>query len=107
MIIHKDQIVFREKHLQTEKGRMMQTENENWKKLKKDIEKNGIINPLICTEKDGKYRLCIGMRRFIAGCLLGIEKYNIEIVADEEVKTLISATKKYQRIYKDGTYLAI
>jgi len=107
MIIHKDQIVFREKHLQTEKGRMMQTDNENWKKLKKDIEKNGIINPLICTEKDGKYRLCIGVRRFIAGCFLGIEKYNIEIVADEEVKTLIGATKKYQRVYKDGTYLAI
>ena len=107
MIIHKDQIVFREKHLQTEKGRMMQTENENWKKLKKDIEKNGIINPLICTEKEGKYRLCMGMRRFIAGCLLGIEKYNIEIVADEEVKTLKDATKKYQTVYKDGTYLAI
>jgi hypothetical protein len=48
----------------------------------------------------------MGMRRFIAGCLLGIEKYDIEIVADEEVKTLIDATKKYQRVYKDGTYLA-
>lgn len=107
MIVHKDLIVFREKHLQTEKGIMMQTENENWKKLKKDIEKNGIINPLICTEKEGKYRLCMGMRRFIAGCLLGIEKYNIEIVADEEVKTLKDATKKYQTVYKDGTYLAI
>jgi hypothetical protein len=49
----------------------------------------------------------MGQRRFIAGCLLGIEKYNIEIVADEEVKTLTDACKKYQRIYKDGTYLAI
>jgi len=45
MIVHKDQIVFREKHLQTEEGRMSQTENERWKMLKKDIEKNGIINP--------------------------------------------------------------
>ena len=57
MKVHKDQIVFREKHLQTEQGRMLQTRNEKWKKLKADIEKNGIINPLICTEKDGKYRL--------------------------------------------------
>ena len=55
MIVHKDQIVFREKHLQTEEGRMSQTDNKKWKKLKIDIEKNGIINPLICTEKDGKY----------------------------------------------------
>ena len=103
MIVHKDQIVFREAHLQTEEGRMRQTRNERWKKLKIDIEKNGIINPLICTEKDGKYRLCMGMRRFIAGCLLGIENYEIEIVSDEEVDTLVNATKKYQTKHKDGT----
>ena len=27
--VHKDQIVFREKHLHTEKGRMRQTRNDN------------------------------------------------------------------------------
>jgi len=94
-MIHKDQIVFREKHLQTEEGRMRQTRNQRWKKLKIDIEKNGIINPLICTEKEGKYRLCMGMRRFIAGCILGIENYEIEVVPNEEVDTLINPTKKY------------
>jgi ParB-like chromosome segregation protein Spo0J len=103
MIVHKDQIVFREAALQTEQGRMLQTRNEKWKKLKIDIEKNGIINPLICTEKNGKYRLCMGMRRFIAGCLLGIKNYKIEIVPDEEVDTLVNATKKYQTKHKDGT----
>ena len=107
MIVHKDQIVFREKHLQTEEGRMRQTRNERWKKLKIDIEKNGIINPLICTEKDGKYRLCMGMRRFIAGCLLGIENYKIEIVSDEEVDTLMNATSKYQKKHEDGTDISL
>ena len=107
MIIHKDQIVFREDHLKTEKGRMLQTRNERWKKLKIDIEKNGIINPLICTEKDGKYRLCMGMRRFIAGCLLGIENYKIEIVPDEEVDTLMNATSKYQKKHEDGTDISL
>ena len=107
MIVHKDQIVFREAHLQTEEGRMSQTENETWKKLKIDIEKNGIINPLICTEKDGKYRLCIGMRRFIAGCILGIEEYKIKIVPNEEVDTLINATSIYQRKHKDGTSISL
>jgi len=107
MIIHKDQIVFREDHLKTEKGRMSQTRNERWKKLKIDIEKNGIINPLICTEKDGKYRLCMGMRRFIAGCLLGIENYKIEIVPDEEVDTLMNATSKYQKKHEDGTDISL
>ena len=107
MIVHKDQIVFREKHLQTEEGRMLQIRNERWKKLKIDIEKNGIINPLICTEKDGKYRLCMGMRRFIAGCLLGIENYKIEIVPDEEVDTLMNATSKYQKKHEDGTNISL
>ena len=107
MIVHKNQIVFREKLLQTEEGRMRQTRNERWKKLKIDIEKNGIINPLICTEKDGKYRLCMGMRRFIAGCLLGIENYKIEIVPDEEVDTLMNATSKYQKKHEDGTDISL
>ena len=107
MMVHKDQIVFREDHLKTEKGRLSQTKNEKWKKLKADIEKNGIINPLICTEKNGKYRLCMGMRRFIAGCILGIEEYEIEIVPDEEVDTLMNATSKYITKHKDGTELAL
>jgi hypothetical protein len=102
MKVHKDKIIFREKFLNTEEGKMKQTENEGWKKLKEDIKNNGIINPLICTEKDGKYRLCIGMRRFIAGLILGIEEYEIEVVSDEEVKTLMNATAKYQTKHKDG-----
>ena len=50
MIVHKNQIVFRTAYLNTEEGRMSQTENDNFKKLKIDIEKNGILNPLICTK---------------------------------------------------------
>ena len=103
MIVHKDEIVFRDRFLQTEEGRMRQTRNEKWKKLKIDIEKNGIINPLICTEKDGKYRLCMGMRRFIAGCLLGIENYKIKIVPNEEVDTLMNAITNYKTKHEDGT----
>ena len=106
-VIHKDKIVFREKYLQTENGRIDQTKNERWKKLRDDIEKNGIINPLICTEKDGKYRLCMGMRRFITGCLLGIEEYEIEIVPDEEVDTLLNATSNYKTKHEDGTGLCL
>ena len=103
MIVHKDKIVFRESYLQTEEGKIRQTRNERWKKLKIDIEKNGIINPLICTEKDGKYRLCMGMRRFIAGCLLGIENYKIKIVPDEKVDTLMNAINNYKTKHEDGT----
>jgi hypothetical protein len=107
MIVNKDKIVFREPHLQTEEGRMRQTKNPKWKALKKDIEKNGIINPLICTKDGDKYRLCMGMRRFIAGCILGIDEYEIEIVQDEKPETLLHATSKYQTKHKDGTEVAL
>ena len=107
MIVHKDKIVFRNKNMQTEKGRMMQTENENWKKLKEDIEKNGILNPLICTEKNNIYKLCIGSRRFIAGLILGIKEYDIEIVPNDDVLTLKTAIKKYKKVHKNGAPLAI
>ena len=107
MIVNKNQIVFRERHLQTEEGRMSQTSNKKWKKLKIDIEKNGIINPLICTEKNGKYRLCIGMRRFIACCLLGIKEYKIKVVDNEEIDTLLNATSNYVTKHKNGSDLAI
>jgi len=107
MIIHKDKIIFRTTYLNTKKGQMSQTNNDKFKKLKKDIEKNGIINPLICTEKDGKYRLCMGIRRFIAGCILGIEEYEIKIVPNEKVNTLLNPCKNYIKIHKDGTPLAI
>ena len=107
MIVHKDKIVFREKHLHTEEGILVQTENENWKKLKKDIEKNGILNPLICTKDNDKYRLCIGIRRFIAGLILGIEEYEIKVVHNEEKDTLLNPCKDYIKIHKDGTPLAL
>ena len=105
--------MFKTAYVNTEEGRMSQTDNDNFKKLKKDIEKNGIINPLICIEKKSKYILYIGQRRFIAGCLLGIEEYEVKTVSGswrddfEKVKILTNAIKKYQRVHKDGTYLAI
>jgi len=45
----------------------------------------------------------MGMRRFIAGCLLGIENYEIEVVPNEEADTLVNPTKKYKTKHKDGT----
>ena len=49
----------------------------------------------------------MGMRRFIAGCILGIDEYEIEIVQDEKPETLLHATSKYQKKHKDGTEIAL
>ena len=48
MKIHKDKIVFREPHLQTEEGRMSQTKNPRWQALKKDIEKTNLHTQSTC-----------------------------------------------------------
>jgi len=113
MIVHKDKIIFKTAYLNTEEGRISQTENDRFKELKKDIKKNGIINPLICIEKENKYILHIGVRRFIAGCLLGIEKYVVKTVSGawsddhEKVKILMEACEKYKKTHKNGTFLAV
>ena len=113
MIIHKDKIIFKSAYLNTEEGRISQTENDRFKELKKDIEKNGIINPLICIEKENKYILYIGVRRFIAGCLLGIKEYKVKTVSGawgddhEKVKILMEACEKYKKTHKNGTLLAV
>ena len=49
----------------------------------------------------------MGSRRFIAGLILGIKEYDIEIVPNEDVLTLKTAVKKYKKIHKNGSPLAI
>ena len=107
MKIHKDKIIFRDLHLRSKEGQKLQTKNKKWQELKKDIEKNGIINPLICVKKDDKYILCMGIRRFIAGLALGIEEYEIEIVPNDEVETLLNATVKYKTKHENGEDLSL
>jgi len=47
------------------------------------------------------------MRRFIAGCILGIEEYEIKVVHNEEDDTLLNPCKEYIQAHKDGTPLAV
>ena len=96
MLVHKDKIMFRNcnKFLNTQKGRDKQKNNEGYQALKKDIVKQGIVNPLLCIEEDGMYKVCIGMRRFIVGEELGMTEFNIKVLPNDEIPLLKEEIKK-------------
>ena len=98
MIVHKDKIMFRNcnKFLNTEKGRKAQTKNDGYKKLRNDIKEKGIINPILCIKENDIYKICIGMRRFIAGLELGIEEFEIKVLPNDSVDLLIKEKQQYR-----------
>tara|TARA_B100000795_G_scaffold237364_1_gene197929 strand:- start:299 stop:610 length:312 start_codon:yes stop_codon:yes gene_type:complete len=98
MIVHKDKMIIREskKYLNTEKGKEAQKENERYKKLRDDIKEKGIINPLLCIKENNIYKICIGMRRFIAGLELGIEEFEIKVLPNDSVDLLIKEKQQYR-----------
>jgi|TARA_R110002095_G_scaffold613_1_gene2991 ParB-like chromosome segregation protein Spo0J len=96
MIVAKEKIMFRKKNnfLNSKVGRDKQKENEGYQALKKDIAKQGMINPLLCIEEDGMYKVCIGMRRFIAGEELGMTEFNVKVLPNDEIPLLQEEIKK-------------
>ena len=99
MLIHKDKMMFRDcnKFLNTEKGKDAQKDNDGYIKLKNDIKEKGIINPILCIEEDNMYKICIGMRRFIAGLDLGMTEFNVKVLPNDNKNLLIKEKQKYRR----------
>ena len=102
--IHKDKITFRETHLRTEKGRNAQKSGEYYQQIKSSIEKHGMINPLICIQDGDMYKICLGMKRFIIGCDLGIQEFEIKVVPNDNVKLLKEENLKYKPTDADNAY---
>ena len=98
MIIHKNKIMFRDcnKFLNTEKGKEAQKNNNGYRKLKNDIKEKGIINPILCIEEDGMYKICIGMRRFIAGLDLGMTEFEVKVLPNDTKNLLVKEKQQYR-----------
>ena len=98
MIVHKDKMMFRDcnKNLNTERGRELQKDNDGYKKLRDDIGEKGMINPILCIEEDNMYKICIGMRRFIAGLELGMEEFEIKVLPNDEKDLLMKEKQQYR-----------
>ena len=98
MIIHKNKMMFRDcnKCLNTKKGKEDQRDNKGYKKLRDNIKEKGMINPILCIEEDNVYKICIGMRRFIAGLELGMTEFNVKVLPNDTVDLLIEEKQQYR-----------
>ena len=98
MLIHKDKMMFRNcnKFLNTEKGKEAQKDNDGYRKLKNDIKEKGIINPILCIEEDNMYKICIGMRRFIAGLELGMTEFEVKVLPNDTRALLVKEKQQYR-----------
>ena len=96
MKVPKEKIMFRKcnNELNTQKGRDMQKNSLGYQALKKDIAKQGMLNPLLCIEEDGMYKVCIGMRRFIAGEELGMTEFDVKVLPNDNIPLLKEEIKK-------------
>jgi ParB-like chromosome segregation protein Spo0J len=98
MIVHKDKMMFRDcnKNLNTEKGKELQRDNDSYKKLRDDIGEKGMINPILCIEENNMYKICIGMRRFIAGLELGMEEFEVKVLPNDDIPLLTKEKQQYR-----------
>ena len=98
MLVHKDKIMFRDcnSFLNTKKGREAQTKNDGYKKLKDNIKEKGMINLILCIKENNMYKICIGMRRFIAGLELGMEEFEVKVLPNDSVDLLKKEKKQYR-----------
>jgi len=112
--VHKDKITFREQKLKTEEGKNKLKNSEFYKKIKISMQKHGMINPLICIQDGDMYKICLGIKRFIIGCDLGMQEFNVKVITIknasnntislEEVKLLKEENLKFKPTDADNTY---
>jgi len=98
MMVHKDKMMFREcnKKLNTPEGKELQKHTDSYKKLRDDIGEKGMINPILCIEENNMYKICIGMRRYIAGLELGMEEFEIKVLPNDDRSLLRKEVQQYR-----------
>ena len=92
--IEKIKIRTRDEFFNTQEGKDMQKDNDKYRKLKDDIKEKGMINPLLCIEENGIYKVCIGRRRFIAGEELGMTEFKVKVLPNDDILLLKEEIKK-------------
>ena len=92
--IEKIKIGTQNEFLNTRKGKDKQKNNDKYRKLRDDIKEKGMINPLLCIEENGIYKVCIGSRRFIAGEELGMTEFKVKVLPNDDILLLKEEIKK-------------
>jgi len=96
----KEKLYLRNQSLEQNPSNQKQT--ELYKKVRDHIKKTGfIINPLLVVKDGDRYKVVYGNNRFLAGVELGLKEFSVEILKDDEVKTIRKGAKTYQEINLD------
>jgi len=98
--VSKEKLYLRNQSLEQNPSNQKQT--ELYKKVKDHIKKTGfIINPLLVVKDEDKYKVVYGNNRFLAGIELGLKEFSVEILKDDEVKTIRKGAETYQEVNLD------
>jgi len=96
----KEKLYLRNQSLEQNPSNQKQT--ELYKKVRDHIKKTGfIINPLLVVKDGDRYKVVYGNNRFLAGVELGLKEFSVEILKDDEVKTIRKGAETYQEINLD------
>jgi hypothetical protein len=77
------------------------TESEPFKALMSSIKDKGVLEPVLATQKDGKYLLLCGERRYLAAQKLGLETIPARIVSTVTVKDEILAIQLIENLQRE------
>jgi hypothetical protein len=50
----------------------------------------------LCIEEDNMYKICIGMRRFIAGLELGMTEFEVKVLPNDTRDLLVKEKQQYR-----------
>ncbi len=93
MMVPIEKVFLRNQQLQ--KNPHNQTDSPFYQKVRDSMKKEGMINPLLCIQEEGRYKCCIGNNRYIAALELGIKEVPVKVITSEVPKDLMDATKDY------------
>jgi len=98
--VTKEKLFLRNQSLEQNPNNQKQT--DLYKKVKDHIKKTGfIINPLLVVKDENRYKVVYGNNRFLAGVELGLKEFPVEVLKDDEVKTIRKAAETYQEVNLD------
>ena len=100
--VHKDKITFKNASLRTEEGRNRQKSGEFYKQIKISMEKHGMINPLICIKDGDMYKICLGMKRFIIGCDLGMQKFDVKVIPIKDASSDVVSLEEVELLREEN-----
>lgn len=100
MKVKREKLFLRNQSLEQNPSNQKQT--NLYKKVRDHIKKTGyIINPLLVVEDGGIYKVVYGNNRYLAGVELGLKKFPVEVLKDDEVETIRKAAETYQEVNLD------